>query len=114
MLSEMSKPVSWSMPADKICMKLYRRDEQICDLRYGNFHRKFYFGAVNISSVFSIIKLDFDIWKCAVVNVVNYLQIYKVLYQQTSLFTVQRINAYRGPYYRKMAGCHTPVLCLKG
>lgn len=35
MLSEMSKPVSWSMPADKICMKLYRRDEQICDLRYG-------------------------------------------------------------------------------
>ena len=37
MLSEMSKPVSWSMPADKICMKLYRRDEQICDLRYGIF-----------------------------------------------------------------------------
>jgi len=37
MLSEMSKPVSWSMPADKICMKLYRRDEQICDLRYGTF-----------------------------------------------------------------------------
>jgi len=35
MLSEMSKPVSWAMPADKICMKLYRRDEQICDLRYG-------------------------------------------------------------------------------
>lgn len=34
MLSEMSKPVSWSMPADKICFKLYRRDEQICDLRY--------------------------------------------------------------------------------
>lgn len=34
MLSEMSKPVSWSMPADKVCMKLYRKDEQICDLRY--------------------------------------------------------------------------------
>jgi hypothetical protein len=34
MLSEMSKPISWSMPADKVCMKLYRRDEQICDIKY--------------------------------------------------------------------------------
>jgi hypothetical protein len=34
MLGELSKPVSWSMPADKVCMKLYRQDEQICDLRY--------------------------------------------------------------------------------
>jgi len=34
MLGEMSKPISWSMPADKVCMKLYRKDEQICDLRY--------------------------------------------------------------------------------
>jgi len=33
-LGEMSKPVSWGMPADKVCMKLFRRDEQICDLRY--------------------------------------------------------------------------------
>jgi len=34
MLSEMSKPISWSMPADKVCFKLFRKDEQICDLRY--------------------------------------------------------------------------------
>lgn len=34
MLGEMSKPISWSMPADKVCMKLYRKDSQICDLRY--------------------------------------------------------------------------------
>jgi len=34
MLGEMSKPISWSMPADKVCLKLYRMDEQICDLRY--------------------------------------------------------------------------------
>lgn len=34
MLGEMSKPISWSMPADKVCMKLYRKDSQICDLKY--------------------------------------------------------------------------------
>lgn len=34
MLQELSKPISWSMPADKVCMKLYRKDEQICDLKY--------------------------------------------------------------------------------
>lgn len=34
MLQELSKPISWSMPADKVCMKLYRMDEQICDLKY--------------------------------------------------------------------------------
>jgi len=33
-LNELSKPMSWGMPADKICMKLYRKDEQICDLKY--------------------------------------------------------------------------------
>lgn len=34
LLGEMSKPVSWSVPADVVCMKLYRKDPQICDLRY--------------------------------------------------------------------------------
>lgn len=34
MLQELSKPISWSMPADKVCMKLYKQDEQICDLKY--------------------------------------------------------------------------------
>ncbi|XP_066996772.2 mesencephalic astrocyte-derived neurotrophic factor homolog [Anabrus simplex] len=33
-LGELSKPVSWSMPADKICEKLKKKDSQICDLRY--------------------------------------------------------------------------------
>ncbi|KAK2576678.1 hypothetical protein KPH14_005339 [Odynerus spinipes] len=33
-LGELSKPLSWSMPADKICEKLRKMDAQICDLRY--------------------------------------------------------------------------------
>ena len=33
-LSELSKPLSWSMPADKICEKLKKKDAQICDLRF--------------------------------------------------------------------------------
>jgi len=33
-VGEMSAPVSWGMPADKVCMKLYRKDNQICDLKY--------------------------------------------------------------------------------
>ena len=35
MLNEMTKPISWGVPADKVCMKLYRKDEQICELKYG-------------------------------------------------------------------------------
>jgi len=48
MLSEMSKPVSWSMPADKVCMKLYRKDEQICDLRY---EKTFDFAKINLKKL---------------------------------------------------------------
>lgn len=33
-LGEMSKPLSWSMPADKICEKLRKKDLQICDIRF--------------------------------------------------------------------------------
>ncbi|XP_076632887.1 mesencephalic astrocyte-derived neurotrophic factor [Colletes latitarsis] len=33
-LSELSKPVSWSMPASKVCEKLKKKDAQICDLRF--------------------------------------------------------------------------------
>lgn len=33
-LGELSKPVSWSMPASKICEKLKKKDAQICDLRF--------------------------------------------------------------------------------
>lgn len=37
-LGELSKPLSWSMPADKICEKLKKRDAQICDLRFGMYN----------------------------------------------------------------------------
>ncbi|KAK4877996.1 hypothetical protein RN001_010502 [Aquatica leii] len=33
-LGELSKPLSWSMPAEKICEKLKKKDGQVCDLRY--------------------------------------------------------------------------------
>ncbi|KZC10087.1 PREDICTED: mesencephalic astrocyte-derived neurotrophic factor homolog [Dufourea novaeangliae] len=33
-LNELSKPVSWSMPANKVCEKLKKKDAQICDLRF--------------------------------------------------------------------------------
>jgi len=32
---EMTRPMSWNMPADKICReKLLKKDPQVCDLRY--------------------------------------------------------------------------------
>jgi hypothetical protein len=30
----MSKPLSYSLPTDKVCEKLKKKDAQICDLRY--------------------------------------------------------------------------------
>uniref|UniRef100_A0A8D8M4D4 Mesencephalic astrocyte-derived neurotrophic factor homolog n=1 Tax=Cacopsylla melanoneura TaxID=428564 RepID=A0A8D8M4D4_9HEMI len=33
-LGELSKPLSWGLPAPKICEKLKKLDSQICDLRY--------------------------------------------------------------------------------
>jgi len=33
-LGELSKPLSWGMPAEKICEKLMKNDPQICELRY--------------------------------------------------------------------------------
>jgi len=33
-LGEMSKPLSWSMPALKVCEKLKKLDAQVCDLRF--------------------------------------------------------------------------------
>lgn len=33
-LNELSKPLSWSMPAEKVCEKLKKMDAQVCDLRY--------------------------------------------------------------------------------
>lgn len=34
-VSEMSKPLSWGVPVEKLCEKLKKKDVQICDLRYG-------------------------------------------------------------------------------
>jgi hypothetical protein len=33
-LGDISKPLSWSMPSDKICEKLKKKDKQVCELRY--------------------------------------------------------------------------------
>lgn len=33
-IAEMTKPLSWGLPIDKVCDKLRKKDEQICDLRY--------------------------------------------------------------------------------
>jgi len=33
-ITEISKPLSWSLPVDKVCEKLKKKDTQICDLRY--------------------------------------------------------------------------------
>merc|ERR1712025_863698 len=33
-LGEMSKPMSWGMPVEKVCEKLKKKDKQICELRY--------------------------------------------------------------------------------
>lgn len=48
----MSKPLSWSMPAEKICEKLKKKDNQICDLKYGKsaIFRKHRFSLINLSS----------------------------------------------------------------
>lgn len=36
-LGEMSNPMSWGMPMEKVCEKLKKKDAQICDLRYGKY-----------------------------------------------------------------------------
>ncbi|CAB3403345.1 unnamed protein product [Caenorhabditis bovis] len=33
-MNEVQKPLSWSMPADKVCEKLKSKDAQICELKY--------------------------------------------------------------------------------
>ncbi|PAA82386.1 hypothetical protein BOX15_Mlig027409g1 [Macrostomum lignano] len=33
-VNELAKPVSWGMPAEKVCEKLKAKDSQICDLKY--------------------------------------------------------------------------------
>lgn len=41
-LSEVSKPLSWSMPALKICERLKKMDAQVCDIKFGKLEN-FYF-----------------------------------------------------------------------
>lgn len=33
-VGEMSKPLSWGLPAEKVCERLMKKDAQICELRY--------------------------------------------------------------------------------
>ncbi|GAU93467.1 hypothetical protein RvY_05402 [Ramazzottius varieornatus] len=33
-MGELSKPLSWGMPVDKVCERLRKKDTQICDLKY--------------------------------------------------------------------------------
>lgn len=35
MINEVSKPLSYHVPVEKICEKLKKKDSQICELRYG-------------------------------------------------------------------------------
>ena len=36
----MSKPMSWGMPADKICEKLKKKDRQVCNYDKVQIHNK--------------------------------------------------------------------------
>lgn len=33
-VTELSKPLSYGLPVDKICERLKKKDSQVCDLRY--------------------------------------------------------------------------------
>lgn len=35
--NEVSKPLSYHMPVEKVCEKLKKKDSQICELKYGKF-----------------------------------------------------------------------------
>lgn len=35
MINEVSKPLSYHVPVEKICEKLKKKDGQICELKYG-------------------------------------------------------------------------------
>lgn len=37
MVKEVTKPLSYHMPAEKICEKLKKIDAQICELQYGQY-----------------------------------------------------------------------------
>lgn len=35
MINEVSRPMSYHVPVEKICEKLKKKDSQICELKYG-------------------------------------------------------------------------------
>lgn len=41
MLKNIVKPLSYHMPADKICEKLKKQDAQICELQYGKWENQY-------------------------------------------------------------------------
>ena len=55
-LGEMSKPMSWGVPADKICEKLKKKDKQICELRYGKLNRSKFLFKINRTSNNAVLK----------------------------------------------------------
>lgn len=38
-INEVSKPLSYHVPVEKICEKLKKKDSQICELKYGKAER---------------------------------------------------------------------------
>ena len=40
-MNDVTKPMSWQMPSDKVCEKLKAMDQQICELKYGSFFAHF-------------------------------------------------------------------------
>lgn len=40
MINEVSKPLSYHFPVEKICEKLKKKDSQICELKYGEEEKK--------------------------------------------------------------------------
>ena len=43
MINEVSKPLSYHFPVEKICEKLKKKDSQICELKYGEEEKKLHF-----------------------------------------------------------------------
>ena len=58
-LGEMSKPISWGVPTDKVCEKLKKKDKQVCELRYGECLNFSWNQIWQITSVFTIFSLFF-------------------------------------------------------
>ncbi|GIX93257.1 hypothetical protein CDAR_435721 [Caerostris darwini] len=41
-VSDMSRPLSWGIPIEKVCARLGSRDPQICELKYSKKNARFY------------------------------------------------------------------------